>query len=152
MFHTPPPKTLNVHDWQPPPNFSPTKVFPSAPPFQPEINDVDMAEVSPPKADEKEGDGGRVVALGGLRRVFNSRRKARGQSQASRSRDGRDEADSGSENDVEDDVVFSPPINTSNHYTLNMSNAPAAHSDMPYILLGCVNSSCGAKCNWRSLV
>jgi hypothetical protein len=111
-----------------------------------------MAEVSPPKADEKEGDGGRVVALGGLRRVFNSRRKARGQTQTSRSRDGRDEADSGSENDVEDDVVFSPPINTSNHYTLNMSNAPAAHSDMPYILLGCVNSSCGAKCNWRSLV
>lgn len=100
---------------------------------------MDMVEVSPPKAEVKEIEGGRAVALGGMRRVFKSRQKARGSRGLGMRR--KDDVESGSENEDEDSVSAPPAQNTSNHYTLNMSAAPTIPSNMPYILLGCVTST-----------
>jgi hypothetical protein len=138
IFHSPTPKTPRIHDWTPPPNFSPSKAFPSVLPFQPETNDVDMVEISPPKAEVKEGEGGRAVAFGGMRRVFRARQKARGsQNAVTPSREGREGDTSESESgDEEGNMLSRPTQNLSHHYTLNMSTAPTSHSDMPYILLG----------------
>lgn len=135
LFHTPSLRTPHVPDWTPPPNFSAAKAFPS----QQEPNDVCMADISPPKPGKTPAEVPRVVALGGMRRVFKSRLKARGSPlPVIRSREGRDEIGSGSESDEDDSHLTPLTQNTSNHYTLNIPTPPAPQSDTPYVLLGCV--------------
>ncbi|KAH0590165.1 Nucleus export protein BRL1 [Termitomyces sp. J132] len=125
------PRTSNPPPWQPPPFFSPEKVFPNTP----EPNDVDMSEASPNRCDDHgKSETGRAMAVGGLRRVYNTRKKTQ-ILQSSRRRTMRSV---GSEDDVSDSGEETEPVvqNTSNHYTLNMPAAPAPQSDLPYILLG----------------
>lgn len=128
-----------------------------------ELHDVDMAEASPPKRSapgedtEKENgkgreneergkvekkENGRVVATGGVRRMFRSRRRAQILSPA-RQEDGEGGEDEGcsSDSDGGEDGMSrgrggSLARTTSNHYTLNMSATPASPSDTPYVLLG----------------
>lgn len=142
LFHpTPGPQTPHSHPWVPPPQFSPTKAFPTT-----EINDIDMTEASPLKVDDANGqelvvrekeadkDNGRPVAVGGLRRVFKQRtQRLYGRKQ--RREDDEDPSSSADESDEEGTVVPQTQ-NTSNHYTLNMPAPPAPPSDMPYVLLG----------------
>ncbi|KAG6878330.1 hypothetical protein C0993_008508 [Termitomyces sp. T159_Od127] len=126
------PRTPNPPPWQPPPSFSPEKAFPNVP----EPNDIDMSEASPNKGEEQaKPELGRTMAVGGLRRVYNARKKTQDQ-QLSRLRrmrdmDSEDEALSDSGEETESIVQ-----NTSNHYTLNMPAAPPPQSDLPYVLLG----------------
>ena len=98
---------------------------------------MDMSDLSPPKTEQGDGEkeNGRVVATGGLRRVFKLRQKARA---VSHSRRNGDDLEPTSEDDSEDDRVVRRPLtqNTSNHYTLNMPSAAAPQSDTPYVLLG----------------
>jgi len=132
IFQSPPPQTNPPYPWAPPPNFSPQKAFPQ--PLAPELRDVDMSDLSPPKTEEGEKENSRAVATGGLRRVFKLRQKARAVSHS-----GRNDEDLGqtSEDDSEDDRIARPLTqNTSNHYTLNMPSAPVPQSDTPYVLLG----------------
>lgn len=135
--HTQPPS------WVPPPLFSPEKAFPS----QADVKDIDMADLSPfgngectleQSKQEKDTNNGRPVATGGLRRVYNQRKK-RQENRLVVARNGRagdeDEVASDSESDEEGTVT---PLtqNTSNHYTLNMPAPAPPQSDLPYILLG----------------
>lgn len=132
IFQSPPPQTNPPYPWAPPPNFSPQKAFPQPP--APELRDVDMSDLSPPKMEEGEKENGRAVATGGLRRVYKLRQKARAVSHSRRSDDDPEQA---SEEDSEDDTIARPLTqNTSNHYTLNMPSAPVPQSDTPYVLLG----------------
>lgn len=97
-----------------------------------------MSEASPNKGEEQaKPDTGRAMAVGGLRRVYNARKKTQGL-KSSRLRRMRD-MDSEDE-DVSDSGEETEPIvqNTSNHYTLNMPAAPSPQSDLPYVLLGFV--------------
>ena len=89
-----------------------------------------MSELSPPKPDSHDKENGRVVATGALRRVFNSRRRARAKSHS--------KGEDASEGDSEDEGGHVGPLtqNTSNHYTLNMPSPPTSRSDTPYVLLG----------------
>lgn len=89
-----------------------------------------MTELSPPKSDENNVEGGRAVATGALRRVFKSRERARNKNRLGL-RLKAEEEDSGSEGDGHHTTQ-----KTSNHYTLNLPSAPAPQSDTPYILLG----------------
>ncbi|KAG1765420.1 Di-sulfide bridge nucleocytoplasmic transport domain-containing protein [Suillus occidentalis] len=131
IFQTPALQTPPVHPWVPPVNFSPQKAFPV-----PELRDVDMSEPSPPKPVPSEKENGRIVATGALRRVFNSRQKARTKTQHAVSL--RDEAGYGSEEEIDGDADHVGPVtrNTSNHYTLNMPANPAPRADTPQVLLG----------------
>ncbi|OAX42559.1 hypothetical protein K503DRAFT_733341 [Rhizopogon vinicolor AM-OR11-026] len=134
IFQTPAPQTVPVHPWAPPPNFSPQKAFP---PFAAqELCDVDMSEPSPPKPEASDKESGRIVATGALRRVFNSRQRARAQNHLQVV--SHDDPGYGSEEESDDDAGHVRPVtqNTSNHYTLNMPSAPALQSDMPHVLLG----------------
>ncbi|KDR84743.1 hypothetical protein GALMADRAFT_217803 [Galerina marginata CBS 339.88] len=135
LFHPSPlPQSQQNHPWTPPPQFSPSKAFPSS-----EVKDVDMSEVSPLKNEEEtaanvnETDHTRPVATGGLRRVFKQRTKRLYSRQLRH--DDEDHSISAGESDEEGTVT---PLtqNTSNHYTLNMPAHPAPQSDMPYVLLG----------------
>ncbi|KAI9566988.1 Di-sulfide bridge nucleocytoplasmic transport domain-containing protein [Boletus coccyginus] len=129
IFQSHPPQTNPPYPWAPPPNFSPQKAF-----SQPELRDVDMSDLSPPKTEEIGKENGRAVATGGLRRVYKLRQKARAES---RSRRNDEDPEQTSEDDSEDDKIARPLTqNTSNHYTLNMPSAPAPRSDTPYVLLG----------------
>ncbi|KAA1468445.1 hypothetical protein DENSPDRAFT_833734 [Dentipellis sp. KUC8613] len=142
LFNTPPPHTPHAPAWAPPAQHSPTKPYA-------ELDDVDMAEASPPKPEEKEKEkekefeGGRSVAVGAMRRVFKSRQSARERRAPKSTRrraDGEDEdASSGSENES-DDGRLSPRKsrvqNLSHHYTLNVPSPAAPHTDTPYVLLG----------------
>ncbi|KAG6841534.1 hypothetical protein C0991_009899 [Blastosporella zonata] len=124
------PRTPNPHPWQPPLHFSPEKAFPKTP----ELNDVDMSEVSPNKGEEQgKSENGRAVAVGGLRRVFNARKKTQSFQMARRMRDHNSDDEDVFDSDEEADALVQ---NTSNHYTLNMPAAPPPQSDLPYILLG----------------
>ena len=128
IFQSPPPQSNAPYPWAPPRNFSPQKAFP-----QPELRDVDMSDLSPPKTEESEKENGRAVATGGLRRVYKLRQKARTQSHSRTD----EEPEQASEDDSEDEKVAGPLTqNTSNHYTLNMPSVPAPQSDTPYVLLG----------------
>ncbi|KAG5646894.1 hypothetical protein DXG03_001970 [Asterophora parasitica] len=135
---TPRSPNTNPHPWQPPPFFSPDKAFPNPPPAE-EPNDVDMSEASPHKGDEAQspkqgGEGsGRAVAVGGLRRVYNARKKTRSFQMARRRETDEREDEDVFDSDEEDAALVQ---NTSNHYTLNMPAAPPTQSDLPYILLG----------------
>lgn len=108
--------------------------------LQDELNDVDMSEVSPDKVDDKKPDNGRVVALGGMRRIYNMRQKSRD------GRMGRRQIEEGEHDDVDDSdsddetdrAMSALTQNTSNHYTLNIPAPPPPQSDLPYILLGLV--------------
>ncbi|KAH7907528.1 Di-sulfide bridge nucleocytoplasmic transport domain-containing protein [Hygrophoropsis aurantiaca] len=132
IFQQPAPQTPSPYPWAPPPHFSPQKAFPNPP--QEEVRDVDMSELSPPKPEEPSPV--RAVATGALRRVFNSRRKARVQNRLTSSR--QDDPGYGSEGESEDEEGNHGQLthNTSNHYTLNLPSAPTPQSDTPYILLG----------------
>jgi len=131
IFQAPAPQTLPVHPWVPPVNFSPQKAFPVQ-----ELRDVDMSELSPPKSEASEKENGRIVATGALRRVFNSRQKARTKSQHVVSL--RDDLGYGSDEEIDSDTEHVGPVtqNTSNHYTLNMPANPAPGVDTPQVLLG----------------
>jgi hypothetical protein len=96
-----------------------------------------MTELSPPKSEENNVEGGRPVATGALRRVFKSREKARSKNRLGL-RLNAEEDNSGSESDRHDGRMPPHTQNTSNHYTLNLPSAPAPQSDTPYILLGYV--------------
>ncbi|KAG0703049.1 Di-sulfide bridge nucleocytoplasmic transport domain-containing protein [Suillus ampliporus] len=134
IFQAPAPQTPRVHPWAPPVNFSPQKAFP--PLGAQELRDVDMSELSPPKPEASEKESGRIVATGALRRVFNSRQRARTKTHQTVSL--RDDPGYGSEEESDGDAGHVGPVtqNTSNHYTLNMPSAPAPQSDMPQVLLG----------------
>ncbi|KAK0198105.1 Di-sulfide bridge nucleocytoplasmic transport domain-containing protein [Armillaria mellea] len=94
-----------------------------------------FGRVSPPKPEEPKSERGRLIATGGLRRVFRARQKANGR-QLSKT-DGHDEEDDDLDSDEENDRTVTPiNQNTSNHYTLNLPSPPAPQSDTPYILLG----------------
>jgi hypothetical protein len=97
---------------------------------------VDMSELSPPKSEASEKENGRIVATGALRRVFNSRQKARTKSQHVVSL--RDDLGYGSDEEIDSDTEHVGPVtqNTSNHYTLNMPANPAPGADTPQVLLG----------------
>lgn len=93
-------------------------------------------EESPSKS-EKES---RVVALGGIRRVFRSRY---GNAVSKKHGLDADDADGESvdsedeQSDYETRVIKPPKSTTNNHYTLNLaSTAPATKSDLPYTLSG----------------
>jgi len=108
-----------------------------------------MADLSPFRNGEctseqikhgKDADNGRPVATGGMRRVYNQRRKRQeNRLVVARNRKAGDEDEvasrSGSESEEEGTVT---PLtqNTSNHYTLNMPAPAPPQSDLPYILLG----------------
>ncbi|KAG1889207.1 Di-sulfide bridge nucleocytoplasmic transport domain-containing protein [Suillus subluteus] len=131
IFQAPALQTPPVHPWVPPVNFSPQKAFPVQ-----ELRDVDMSELSPPKPEASEKENGRIIATGALRRVFNSRQKARTKSQHAVSL--RDDLGYGSEEEIDGDVDHVGPVtrNTSNHYTLNMPANPVPRADTPQVLLG----------------
>lgn len=131
IFQAPALQTPPVHPWVPPVNFSPQKAFPVQ-----ELRDVDMSELSPPKSEASEKENGRIVATGALRRVFNSRQKARTKSQHAVSL--RDDLGYDSEEEIDGDADHVGPVtrNTSNHYTLNMPANPAPRADTPQVLLG----------------
>jgi hypothetical protein len=132
IFQSPPPKSPQVHPWAPPANFSPEKAFP-----QEEIKDVDMAEPSPPKPQEAAADGRRTMALGGARRVFNSRQKARSRALAHHAVEENGEESSDSDGSGDERLKPRQPHvqKLSHHYTVNMSPAPLK-TDTPYVLLG----------------
>lgn len=136
IFNTPPPQPPQDYPWHPPAGFSPTKAFP-----QPDLRDVDMPDASPPRppSPEKEGEEDRAIALGGLKRVFKSRQKARSKSKLTlvTTRKGQDDQDDSDESDDESERGVTPITqNTSNHYTLNLPGPAPAQSDLPYVLLG----------------
>ncbi|KAI0726012.1 Di-sulfide bridge nucleocytoplasmic transport domain-containing protein [Fomitopsis betulina] len=141
LFNEPLPQSPHTPAWAPPPAFSPAKAFP-----QPEINDVDMLDSSPPKPgeqsphkrDERDGDGERAVALGAVRRVYRSRQRARARSRVPRGKSrgvDQEESDASGESDEEDELGLVTQT-TSNHYTLNMPGSAPQQSDLPYVLLG----------------
>jgi hypothetical protein len=153
IFSTPPPTSTQPpsspyaqHAWIPPANFSLTKVFPQ-PSFQEDPEDVDMAEANPPKAGEKEGEeaGGRVIALGGMKRVFKSRQKPREKSHLRHLTVKRRPRCAESDGESESGEVHraSTPVTqkTSNHYNLHLPAAPVPQPDFPNVLLGCVPSA-----------
>lgn len=98
-----------------------------------------MQEDSPSKP-EKES---RVVALGGIRRVFRSRY---GKATSKRHKVNAGDADEESatsedeeQSDHEGRVIIATKPTTNNHYTLNLtSNPPVAKLDLPYTLSGWV--------------
>ncbi|KZT24672.1 hypothetical protein NEOLEDRAFT_1163117 [Neolentinus lepideus HHB14362 ss-1] len=143
IFQTPPPRSEPSHPWEPPPNFSPTKAFPSM--DLPDVKDVDMAELTPPRSDEQKahGTGARAIATGAMRRVFKARQKTRERSRLAATRkptesgDDASDTDSGEEGGERAVRARSPfPQNLSNHYTLNMSAPAPPKSELPYILIG----------------
>ncbi|KAJ7293914.1 Di-sulfide bridge nucleocytoplasmic transport domain-containing protein [Mycena rebaudengoi] len=134
IFRTPERPPAQPYHWAPPPNFSPSKAFPSH--AAPELRDVDMREPSPPKPEEAvvAASGSRKIATGGMQRIHKSRMKQGHMSTISeRDRDIHDGSDS---EDDADGLMTPTTQNTSNHYTLNMPSPPAPQSDLPYILSG----------------
>lgn len=97
-----------------------------------------MTEVSPPKPVEGNPDAGRMVALGGLRRVFKSRQQRNSRKLTKQRQETEDAGGDVDESDDEGEELAPLTQNTSNHYTLNMPAHPAPPSDLPYILLGFV--------------
>lgn len=103
-----------------------------------------MAEASPPPRTTDEADDDnyvvgkpRVIATGGLKRVYSARQKLREKSRFSLVQAKVDSEHSDAESDEDDDRVVTPITqNTSNHYTLNMPGPAVPRSETPYILLG----------------
>jgi len=139
MFSTAP-SPPHPPPWAPPPFFSPEKAFPNTP-IKDEPKDVDMAEISPQRFEERKVNHGRAVAPGAMRRVYNSRYKPRDTRMVRRQGEEGENGDA-DRSDSDDDVAGSPrpaTQNTSNHYTLNLPAISPPQSDLPYILLGCVS-------------
>ena len=139
---TPVPRT-QPPSWAPPPLFSPEKAFP----LQTDVKDIDMADLSPfrngesaleQSKPERDADTGRPMATGGLRRIYNQRRKRQeNRPVATRNRKAEGEDDIASDYESEEEGTVTPLTqNTSNHYTLNMPAPAPLQSDLPYILLG----------------
>lgn len=139
IFQSPIPQSQHPPPWvPPPPQPSPTKSFQ---PLEPEVQDVDMSEISPaPKLEPSEEDLSRAVSLGGMRRVFRSRHE-RAKSKG-RARVEEDVSEDGeSESDTDRRVTRSKsvgPQTMSNHYTLNMPSPAPPKSELPYVLSGYV--------------
>jgi hypothetical protein len=160
MFHQPAPSSTPSHPWVP---SSSLRTMSQGPP--PEINDVVMQDISPPKPDiSTMGSEVRPVATGGMSRVFRSRQKKKETSrglEARRKRKDPDEADYdemsdeiSSENDEPRELTrnprhkrvgelqksYSDPITTTanhnHHYTFHMPTPQLSHSEIPYVLLG----------------
>ncbi|KAF5361679.1 hypothetical protein D9758_007380 [Tetrapyrgos nigripes] len=147
MFSTPARSQSQPPAWAPPSNFSPVTSFPRPFSQEPEPNDVEMPDASPPKQPEEPTSPDaaqsekRVVATGALRRVYRARNRARGSRLAIMRTV---ESDSGNEDegDQSDEDSLQPiSQNTSNHYTLNMAAPTQSRSDTPYVLLGSVAQS-----------
>ncbi|EIM83324.1 uncharacterized protein STEHIDRAFT_83355 [Stereum hirsutum FP-91666 SS1] len=140
LFQSPLPQTPHSPAWAPPQNFSPAKAFP-----QQELKDVDMAEPSPPNREEPQEEE-RAVSLGGLKRVFKSRRKERERAlrvaKDRRVGDSDEDSDSAEDSDDDNDRRSSPRKSRiqklSHHYTLNMPSPSVEKPDLPYVLLGYV--------------
>lgn len=134
--HTQPPS------WVPPPLFSPEKAFP----LQTDVKDIDMADLSPfrngestleQSKHENDADNGRPMATGGLRRIYNQRRKQQeNRPVVTKNQRAGDEDEVVSDSESEEGTVTPLTRNTSNHYTLNMPAPAPPQSDLPYILLG----------------
>ncbi|THU87759.1 hypothetical protein K435DRAFT_969766 [Dendrothele bispora CBS 962.96] len=144
MFSSPARSQSQPPAWVPPSNFSPVTSFPRPSSQIPEPNDVEMPDASPPKQTEEPMSPEtpkperRVVATGGLRRVYRARQRTRG-SRLAAVRSGADSEDSDEydQSDEEDGRQLQPiSQNTSNHYTLNMPSSTPSRSDTPYILIG----------------
>jgi hypothetical protein len=143
IFEAPPPQPHTPTGWAPPPDFSPSKAFP-------ELQDVDMADASPPKPHlnmEGDTDGGRTVSLGALKRVFRRREARRKATERVQDQDATD-SESGSDDEEQSDQQLLSPRprrairkTTSNHWTLNMPSAAAPQSELPALLLGYVTFS-----------
>ena len=142
LFPIPAPHTPSSSHWQPP--------LPYA--KNPDVVDIDMSEVSPnipktqqpqdasPAKQEKES---RVIALGGIRRVFRSRYEKAASKQRDVNADDADEESVNSEDEElsarEGRVMRPARPTTNNHYTLNLvPNAPTTKTDFPYTLSGSV--------------
>ncbi len=100
---------------------------------------MDMAEQSPPKPHESGVDGRRTMALGAVRRVFNSRKKARGRGLGHTVEDDGGEPFSASDDgsDEEHFKARQPHVSKlSHHYTVNMPSPVPLKADAPYVLLG----------------
>jgi len=93
-----------------------------------------------PSKPEKES---RVVALGGIRRVFRSR-YGKAPSKHNIDADDADEESLNSEDEEQSDregraIIPTKPATTNNHYTLNLaSNVPPTKPDLTYTLSGSV--------------
>lgn len=138
LFQSPLTPIAGSPQWQPPLNFSPEKAF--------DIKDVDMADASPPPA-QGTGDNAtkRKVAMGAVRRVYNSRsRHAKSKSTLALVHAG-SISNSEEEEDDEDEIIAGS--SNHNHYTLNMlggvmgagHGAPEAKG-VPDVMLGCVST------------
>lgn len=138
LFNHGTPSTPHQQPWAPPPHFSPEKAFPTNMLHEP--NDVDMSEVSPDKIEDKKPENGRVVALGGMRRIYNKRQKSRDIRTGRRwvEEEEHNDADESDSDDETDRAMSALTQNTSNHYTLNIPAPPPPQSDLPYVLLGFV--------------
>ena len=96
-------------------------------------------EEDSPSKPEKES---RVVALGGIRRVFRSRYGKTMSKRHNPDADDADEESLNSEDEEQNDreaMAIKPtrPTTTNNHYTLNLAqSASATRSDLPYTLSG----------------
>lgn len=158
MFYQPAPSTTPSHPWVPSPSLQTVSHGPS-----PEVNDVVMQDVSPPKPERSTTSSeARPVATGAMSRVFRARQK---QKETSRSRevrrrrhvqDGGDSEEIGDEISSEDEPLehsngrrrgtgelrkfYSDPVTTTanhnHHYTFHMPTQQLSHTEIPYVLLG----------------
>ncbi|KAK7468461.1 hypothetical protein VKT23_002972 [Stygiomarasmius scandens] len=142
MFSTPARSQSQPPAWVPPSNSSHVTSFPRPSSQPPELDDVEMPDASPPKQPEEPTSPEtprserRVVATGGLRRVFQKRQKTRG-SRLALVRNCEPESENEDDYDQSDDEQLqSITQRTSNHYTLNMPSHTPSRSDTPYVLLG----------------
>ena len=86
----------------------------------------------------------KVVALGGIRRVFRSRHGKATSKQYNVNTDDADEESVNSEDEEQSDregrVIVPAKSATNNHYTFNLaSSAPPTKPDLPYMLSGWVS-------------
>ncbi|KAF8486703.1 Di-sulfide bridge nucleocytoplasmic transport domain-containing protein [Gautieria morchelliformis] len=123
MFHQPAPSSTPSHPWVP--SSGPRMLLP-------EVNDVDMQDVSPPKPETSTSEV-RTVATGALSRVFRARQKQKERSRELVSRPQRRRGGGMRKS-------YSEPITTTSshnhHYTLHMPARQLSHSEIPYMLLG----------------
>lgn len=160
MFHQPPLSSTPSHPWVPSPNQRTTSQGPP-----PEINDVVMQDISPPKPEVSVGSSEvRAVATGAMSRVFRARQKNKETSRGHEARRKRKGPDGGdyegmddefsSENDDSRELAsiprrrrkgelrkaYSDPITTTanhnHHYTFHVPTPQLSHSEIPYVLLG----------------
>ena len=158
MFHQPVPPSTPSHPWVPSPGSNIGHL--------PEIHDVVMDDLSPPKPEVSTTNSEvRAVATGAMSRVFRARQKqnketSRGREARRRKQTSADEADSeeldgeiSSETDGHRELASNPfrregrlrksrsdsittTANHNHHYTLHVPTPRLSHSEIPYMLLG----------------